>query len=671
MSEEAPDSKGVEDNVLDFILDAHTGDDYLTLTGEIDESTKKEKEKGSAQKSFKKEVVKKAKPGVRVKSAKSKTAQNSGSVPVKKKSSSANSVKAKNSTSSNSTKTVTKSESESTKAVVTGEDIPVKKEVKKVRKVTSSKSEGVKKTVTKSSGDKKVVRKVSSKGSSKIAPKKAVSKTQKVVVKIDPEAEFEAEPEPEPEPERESVEDFQGDNSGEEESHLDESDDKLNLSLTAEEPEDIKPAPEPMETQAYDTRSEAGSSEGESTHSDTETSISDSGEDEERVQRSRSPIDRERGERGISPIEWDQRSEQEHQEREARRYSSRMKYIFRDARYFLIKSNNHENVALAKAKGVWSTPPQNEAKLNTAFRDCSNVILVFSVKESGKFQGFARLAQESTKDHPQIRWVLPVGLSVKALSGVFKLDWINRKELPFTRATHLHNPWNDNKPVKIGRDGQEVAPSVGETLCKLFPPDDNVELSPIVRKARRASHRSSHTRDRRMERPWGPSRHGDFPRRRRHHDDVFEPPRRKRSRHDYDHRDGFYRDRRDGRGSQRYSGVRRETFINGSYSDYMREFHHTRPPPPPGVPPYCPPPPGYGHMEAMAPYPGHQYNRPPRDYGPPPDYHHGGPPPNARSSRPEHKRSRNSRSYERDVDDFLRRTTHGTSRDRHRHRDRR
>lgn len=46
------------------------------------------------------------------------------------------------------------------------------------------------------------------------------------------------------------------------------------------------------------------------------------GEDEERVQRSRSPVDRERGERGISPIEWDQRSEQEHQEREARREST-------------------------------------------------------------------------------------------------------------------------------------------------------------------------------------------------------------------------------------------------------------------------------------------------------------------------------------------------------------
>lgn len=45
-----------------------------------------------------------------------------------------------------------------------------------------------------------------------------------------------------------------------------------------------------------------------------------------------------------------------------------MKYIYRGARYFLIKSNNHENVALAKAKGVWSTPPQNEIRLNNAYK---------------------------------------------------------------------------------------------------------------------------------------------------------------------------------------------------------------------------------------------------------------------------------------------------------------
>ena len=32
----------------------------------------------------------------------------------------------------------------------------------------------------------------------------------------------------------------------------------------------------------------------------------------------------------------------------------------------MVKSNNHENVRLAKAKGVWSTPPQNEIRFNKA-----------------------------------------------------------------------------------------------------------------------------------------------------------------------------------------------------------------------------------------------------------------------------------------------------------------
>ena len=49
-------------------------------------------------------------------------------------------------------------------------------------------------------------------------------------------------------------------------------------------------------------------------------------------------------------------------------YNQKLKYLMRGARFFLVKSNNHENVALAKAKGVWSTPPPNEARLNQAFK---------------------------------------------------------------------------------------------------------------------------------------------------------------------------------------------------------------------------------------------------------------------------------------------------------------
>ena len=61
-------------------------------------------------------------------------------------------------------------------------------------------------------------------------------------------------------------------------------------------------------------------------------------------------------------------------------YATKLNYLFRDARFFLVKSNNPENVSLAKAKSVWSTPPQNEAKFNQAFAESRNVLLIFSVK---------------------------------------------------------------------------------------------------------------------------------------------------------------------------------------------------------------------------------------------------------------------------------------------------
>lgn len=69
---------------------------------------------------------------------------------------------------------------------------------------------------------------------------------------------------------------------------------------------------------------------------------------------------------------------------------------------------------------------------------------------------------------------MPPGLSAKALGGVFKVDWICRKELPFTATLHLYNPWNDGKQVKIGRDGQEIEPRVAEELCRLFPEDEGI-----------------------------------------------------------------------------------------------------------------------------------------------------------------------------------------------------
>ncbi|XP_060582597.1 YTH domain-containing protein 1-like isoform X2 [Ruditapes philippinarum] len=437
--------------------------------------------------------------------------------------------------------------------------------------------------------------------------------------------------------------------------------------------------PEVMEND-FDTRSETSEQHSQDVLSGGGSEMESDGEggDEEGNPRKRKSSDG----RAISPIEWDKSEEEEEDEDddeksgdegsdkgskksgddEEKARKKKLKYFFKNARYYLVKSNNHENVALAKAKCVWSTPPQNEARLNQAYRECDNVILVFSVKESGKFQGCARLAAPSTKDHPPIRWVLPPGLSAKALSGVFKLDWISRRELDFMKTTHLHNNWNENRPVKIGRDGQEIEPRCGEALCKLFPTDDNVDLNDIVREAKRTSARRGDFNSRTNRGRDSFRGRGDFRRRRPDFRRDYGPP-PKRSRQDFGRDRGFFRDRRSDRGSSRYNqGVRRETFINGSYNDYMREFVHRAPAPPP-MPPYGPPPQTYS-MDPMAQYQSYDHSR---EYQmPPPDYSRSHSPPRSRSDK---------RSYDRDVEDFLRRTTGGSSsrsrdHDRERSRDR-
>lgn len=101
------------------------------------------------------------------------------------------------------------------------------------------------------------------------------------------------------------------------------------------------------------------------------------------------------------------------------------KGIFKSACYFMIKSNNFENVDIAKTRSVWSTTKGNESRLNKAFFDYANVLLIFSVRESGKFQGFARICASSD---PRIRvnWVLPPRMNSSLLSSPFRIEWISK-----------------------------------------------------------------------------------------------------------------------------------------------------------------------------------------------------------------------------------------------------
>ncbi|XP_041104386.1 YTH domain-containing protein 1-like isoform X5 [Polyodon spathula] len=397
----------------------------------------------------------------------------------------------------------------------------------------------------------------------------------------------------------------------------------------------------------YDTRSEASDSESESvSFSEGESVRSGSGSDASGSEKKHDKLSS-----SVRAVRKDP--------------TSKLKYILRDARFFLIKSNNHENVSLAKAKGVWSTLPVNEKKLNAAFRSARSVILVFSVRESGKFQGFARLSSESLHGGSPIHWVLPAGMNAKMLGGVFKIDWICRRELPFTKTAHLSNPWNEHKPVKIGRDGQEIELECGTQLCLLFPPDESIDLYQVIHKMRHKRRINSQPRSRGRPARREPGR--DVGRRR---PEEFDMQSRKRPRIDYPpefpQRPGFMKDPRNQHIDRRFTGVRRDVFLNGSYNDYMREFHHSIGPPPPwqAMPPY----PG---MEQPPHHPYYQHHPPPPQAHPPYSGHH---------PVPHDTRYRDKRVHDYDmrVDDFLRRTQAVVSgrrsrpreRDRERERDR-
>jgi len=130
-------------------------------------------------------------------------------------------------------------------------------------------------------------------------------------------------------------------------------------------------------------------------------------------------------------------------------------------RYFIIKSNTHRNLVLSVENGVWATPRQNEEKFNKALYHAPYVVLIFSVQNSGHFQGYAKM-------------LTPVGSSRnnRIFTGYesrhFEIRWLRLEDVPFSEVSKICNPLNENKSVKVSRDGQELPYEVGRELCEVF-----------------------------------------------------------------------------------------------------------------------------------------------------------------------------------------------------------
>ncbi|KAJ7100499.1 YT521-B-like domain-containing protein [Mycena epipterygia] len=187
-------------------------------------------------------------------------------------------------------------------------------------------------------------------------------------------------------------------------------------------------------------------------------------------------------------------------------------------RFFILKSHTKDDLDLSVRTGLWATQRHNESTLDRAFRTSKDVFLIFSVNRSGEWYGYARLAGpvgpvhsaralhssagaptrpvvattsdpitaptlyapepplflEHLVDNSLPSFSMPPrpveeqgeeqGTPAESRGQDFKLHWICTERLPFPRTRYIRNPWNQEREIKVSRDGTELAPSVGQAL---------------------------------------------------------------------------------------------------------------------------------------------------------------------------------------------------------------
>ena len=79
-----------------------------------------------------------------------------------------------------------------------------------------------------------------------------------------------------------------------------------------------------------------------------------------------------------------------------------------NARFFVIKSFNEENIFRALIHSIWSSTPDHNKKLNEAYKDATTrnypIILFFSVNSSSRFCGCAQMISPVDPKKDFILW---------------------------------------------------------------------------------------------------------------------------------------------------------------------------------------------------------------------------------------------------------------------------
>lgn len=142
------------------------------------------------------------------------------------------------------------------------------------------------------------------------------------------------------------------------------------------------------------------------------------------------------------------------------------------AKFFMIKSYNEDDVHKSIKYSVWSSTQTGNKKLDDAFLDAEDrvkrtgtkcpVFLFFSVNTSGQFVGVAEMTgpvdfNKSMDFWQEERW-----------SGFFPVRWHIVKDVPNPEFHSIVLENNHNRPVYFSRDTQEICPHQGLQMLQIF-----------------------------------------------------------------------------------------------------------------------------------------------------------------------------------------------------------
>eukprot|EP00752_Nemacystus_decipiens_P003062 g2839.t1 len=149
------------------------------------------------------------------------------------------------------------------------------------------------------------------------------------------------------------------------------------------------------------------------------------------------------------------------------------------AKFFVLRSLNHDNLAVSAVQNKWYARRFNIQPFNNAFDGPGRVFFFFHVNYSGNFQGCAEMTGRVPPMGPHTAEEKVVEFSVK---------WLRLCELPFQIANQVSNSVQNNQPVSRAAHGMEVAYDAGRKMCKLMWAQPEIDLpKQVVEHAKEAA----------------------------------------------------------------------------------------------------------------------------------------------------------------------------------------